>query len=409
MNFERQFRLRFLALFCFIGFLNIFLVSLLYFFEGKNSLISRASSQLSSICDLYQKNFSLILERSPHLISANQIFKMGHSGEVYLVNSNFQIQSASRFGNQWSTAVVKNEATRQSFQGKSGLAFVKDYRNVEVISAYRSVTFKDRPYALLCEIDMDEILEPLYETRKKVIALTTILILLTLLVGLISSNKLIQLLRRMKEKISHFNLKIIEAQELERLKIAHDVHDGIGQLITAIKWRLCSIEETGTELKEAELKQLIALCDKTQLEIKTISENETLSALKEFGVFAAFEELKNINHKLKGPVLSDSIPLDIKNFKFSRGFELNLYRILQELLQNAIRHSKANEIKITFSKRNEILELLYEDDGKGMSQDIFPPKSLSYRVNLFHGTLNQLTVKSGLTLLITFKLTDIKA
>lgn len=407
MNYERQFRFRLLFIFCFLGFANIFLVSQVYFHEGKNSLINRAFSQLNSVCELYQNQFFQIQHGAMLNKNINQLLKlptgMGHSGEVYLVDSNYRIQSASRFGPKWFGSVIKNQATEEAFQNKSGMAQVKDYRGVDVVSTYGPIQFNNKNYALLCEMDMNEVLAPLYETKKKVLLLSILLIVMTFLASLLFTSKMIQFLKKMKDHISHLNFKIIEAQETERIKIAHEVHDGIGQMVTAIKWRLCMLQENG----EHDLQDLVSLCDKTLSEIRTISQNETLSTLKEFGVFATFEEMKNINDRLKGPVILSHIPDEVIKIPFRKGFEMNLYRILQELLQNAIKHSEAESLHFTFSKTHGSLLIDYQDNGIGMSPELFPPKSLAYRVNLFGGTIKQLPVDQGLHLSIEFKLQEI--
>jgi methyl-accepting chemotaxis protein len=92
---------------------------------------------------------------------------MGVTGETYLVGKDFGMRSDSRFAKE-STILrqkVETDAVRAALQGQTGAMRVSDYRGVEVLSAYTAMTFHDVTYAVMAEIDYDEIHAPVIETR----------------------------------------------------------------------------------------------------------------------------------------------------------------------------------------------------------------------------------------------------
>lgn len=407
MDYERQFKFKFLVLFSFVGLINIIFISQIYYFESKEALIDRASSQLVAVRELYQSRFFKIDQFHDLKKDLNKILKMGMgtSGEIYLVDSDFHISTSSRFGSQWSKSIVKNEASLQALKNISGVSIVRDYRGVKVISAYGPIQIEGKTFALLCEMDMEEVLYPLQQTKKKIFIISALLTLLTLFLSLLFSKKLINFLRLMKNKIDRLHkeksLEIIEAQELERIKVARDVHDGIGQLVTSLKWQL--------SLRNNEQDNgMIGLCERILSEVRSISQNVIPSVLKDFGIVAALDELLNSLKQLERPRIKFHITDAVKDIDFKESYEINLYRIVQELIQNALKHSQAQEVKISLEIDKSNLKVIYQDNGIGMrDKSQFPPKSLDYRVKLFHGELIRPESEMGFQLILMFNLAEI--
>lgn len=151
--------------------------------------------------------------------------------------------------------------------------------------------------------------------------------------------------------------KTLAAQEEERKRIAKDLHDGIVQDIVAIKLNLNS---EGTVNKT----DLIGKLDKTAAEIRELSHQMMPYALKELGLIDAIEDLcnkllpaANINYEIE-------VVGDLKN-RFPEIIEITIYRVLQELLNNLIKHSGASQMNITFTLRNKFFTIIMEDNGKG--------------------------------------------
>jgi signal transduction histidine kinase/ligand-binding sensor domain-containing protein len=159
---------------------------------------------------------------------------------------------------------------------------------------------------------------------------------------------------------------ILEAQEQERKRIAADLHDGVGQLLSAVKLRLDYAKKKSSR-DTNELNEIItesrSLLDNIADEIRNISYNLVPSSLKKFGLVKAIDETlqkTNFGHDL----VIKFIPVT-QNDRFNENIELTLYRIFQELLLNATKHANAKEIDIQLIEHQNEIILMFEDDGTG--------------------------------------------
>lgn len=160
-----------------------------------------------------------------------------------------------------------------------------------------------------------------------------------------------------REELLHSN---IEQVETERHRIATDLHDELGGIFSTLKLKIKQLEQSSdSEKLLAESREII---DSGIVSVRRISHSMTPPALEMFGLADALTSLcqKNSSPQLKVDFecLSDFPRLEGK-------IELGLYRISQELLNNAMRHAEANKIMLhlTHSAREVCLE--YTDDGKG--------------------------------------------
>jgi signal transduction histidine kinase len=159
---------------------------------------------------------------------------------------------------------------------------------------------------------------------------------------------------------------IIEAEEKERMRIARDLHDGVGQTLSAAKLNLSGLENK-LQLKEQEsqmiLKNVIDLVDDSVKEVRAVSHSMMPNALIKSGLVAAVREFIN---KLSS-VENLKIDLEINglNERLEQSAENVLFRLLQELVSNIIKHAKANYISIQLIKHDTELTLIVEDNGVG--------------------------------------------
>jgi len=157
---------------------------------------------------------------------------------------------------------------------------------------------------------------------------------------------------------------ILEGQEEERKRISRDMHDGVGQLLSAMKFNLEGIQTVGTEAEKEKLDTSRDLLKKVIREVRRISFNLTPSALSEYGIVAVLHKFSREITKIAD--------LEV-TFENRTGFlsrmegrvENNLYRIVQEAVNNAIKYAQAKEVKIILSHNSQYLHLEISDDGKG--------------------------------------------
>ena len=186
---------------------------------------------------------------------------------------------------------------------------------------------------------------------------------------------------------------VFNAQEDERKRIAKDLHDGIGQQISAIKMFFQSltkgIVETKPELKEDILKVDKMITD-TGTDIRTISHQMMPKALTELGLVDAMEDLlENCFYKTK-------VKYNFENIGFEKrlpsNVEIALYRITQELLQNIIKHSGAKKVDVQLMKMKNHCILIIEDNGKGIPEnevsDGVGMLNINNRLSTINGNLN---------------------
>ncbi len=166
------------------------------------------------------------------------------------------------------------------------------------------------------------------------------------------------------------NLKIesmqgmLAGQESERQRIAQDLHDSVGGLLAAAKIHVEGLLSKKTPLVDIEgLSKLRNLLDETVSETRHIARNMQPSALLEFGLVTALRDLTGRVRGLGAPSIT------FQHFGDFAGIDqtiaLNCYRIVQELLQNSLKHAQANEILVQITQTDHQIALLVEDDGKG--------------------------------------------
>ncbi len=154
-------------------------------------------------------------------------------------------------------------------------------------------------------------------------------------------------------------LSLIEGQEKERGRIAKDLHDGLGQMLNAIKMNAHTIIASN----EAS-DNLFQMIDDSIQECVRISENLLPSKLKDFDLSTCLRSLcqqLNKNSSMEITYNDGDLKLNIDQSK-----KINLYRIVQEAINNAIKHSHAKHIFIQLAEQAGSIQLSIEDDGIGL-------------------------------------------
>ena len=154
-------------------------------------------------------------------------------------------------------------------------------------------------------------------------------------------------------------LALLEGEERERTRLARDVHDGIGQILTALRFNLARVAD------EEMRSELFDLLDDAIAEVRAIAYNLMPGVLLDFGLSAALEQLcANVANAATINIQREITPLP-KRLDAAR--EIAIYRIAQEVFTNALRYSGADVIALTFSIRadNSSVQLDIHDNGIG--------------------------------------------
>ena len=158
--------------------------------------------------------------------------------------------------------------------------------------------------------------------------------------------------------------QIVEAQEEERKRIAKDIHDGIGQMLTALKFNVESINYEAKDTFEEKLNKLKLLLSDLIKEVRAVTFNLTPPELRDYGIVPTIGKLVDQLSKLTGKNIYFENRTNF-NGRFDSLVETNLYRVVQEAVNNALKYADSNYILITLSHSSDKLSIVIDDDGKG--------------------------------------------
>lgn len=202
----------------------------------------------------------------------------------------------------------------------------------------------------------------------------------------------------------------IDAMEDERRRVSRDLHDEIGAALSMLRLQVGQIN-LSKEIHHEKTHNLIIgskqLIDSTIENVRRISNDMLPHGLDEFGLKYALEMLCD---KIEN---ASSLEINLNLDKLERlenRLELALYRILQELLNNTLKHAQASEVNINFKHDNRQLTIIYQDNGKGFDVETLTKrglglKNIESRVNMIQGNLMYLpTAQKGVEVIIDVRL-----
>ena len=189
------------------------------------------------------------------------------------------------------------------------------------------------------------------------------------IIGLMATGLDITELKQAEERLQSLSRSIFTAQEHERHRIARDLHDSVNQLLSSIRFRIQSVEKSILQIDQPEvLKQIRMvkdLLERSIQEIRRISNNLMPFELEDLGLEVA---LCNICNEVM-----DRTDLEIEiNFsgiykRMPQDVELVLYRIVQEALNNVVKHAEATRVIVRLTRLKDSLKLRIKDNGKGFN------------------------------------------
>lgn len=185
---------------------------------------------------------------------------------------------------------------------------------------------------------------------------------------------------------------MIDAEQKERIRIARDLHDSIGQMLSVVKMNVSNIHYHAAEEDKQHTASTLDIVDKTIQEVRHISHNLIPEELN-FGIFSAIEELCEKINAVNVTRVNAEIEERIKSLELTRQFELSIYRIVQEVTSNMLKHAEAKNIRIAMHEKDGDIFLRIADDGKGFDTSKIKNagglgwKNIMARVNLLNGKI----------------------
>lgn len=221
-----------------------------------------------------------------------------------------------------------------------------------------------------------------------------------------------------KKEQKYRTLALVQGQEKERIRIARELHDGLGQMLTVASANLDSINVNTIKSKDDKSKIEIVsqMVNEIIQESRRISYNLSPVGLYEFGLDAVLQQLiKRINSNyLDVKIIYTS---NLKNIRFSSDVEINVYRIIQEAIQNSLRHSQSTEIQLSLGYDENTLRLKVSDNGIGFNVKQFGNidkhfngiKNIEERAKIIDAKINFLSeTNRGFSLELILKVKNIK-
>jgi two-component system, NarL family, sensor kinase len=219
------------------------------------------------------------------------------------------------------------------------------------------------------------------------IVMLTIIVFTFIISSIIHQKKII----RLNEQLLKAEIDILEK---ERKRFAADLHDELGPLLSSVKLYLNAIDSTDAEERDI-LKKASNILDNSIKEIRQISQNLMPVALQDRGLHDAVHQL--VNHFIDTRSKNVRLECDMSGIKLDKNIEVTLFRIIQELLNNILKHSQATEIELKLWMAGNMLKIHLEDNGIGFNQDNVTGinamgsglglKNITSRVNLLSGKL----------------------
>ena len=198
---------------------------------------------------------------------------------------------------------------------------------------------------------------------------------------------------------------IIEGQEIERTRIARELHDGVVQQIGSVILKSRNLFSKNNLIDEKESQDVLKSLENSNQDLRNISHQMMPRALKELGIISALNDL------LEGSLKYVNIEYSLEHFnlkeRLPKKIEITIYRITQELINNIIKHSKANQVSVQLFNTNNSVILIVEDDGVGFSSQKNKKGigllNISSRLDLVNGDVDfEPSPKSGT--LVTIKI-----
>ena len=382
--------------------------------ESNNSLPSIfISAQVAGTADMVVVLEISVSEINRIMLENKPRNGLGESGECYLVGKDHLMRSQSRFQD---LSILKTKVTTpgvvNALEHQTGTAIFDDYRGINVLSSYGPVDIAGLRWVILAEIDTSEAMAPVYNLLKNVlligISIALLIFVFTYILSrkitapLVSLNKaandigsggldihlpvssndeigeLTQTFNRMALQLKEQQLALteerkkrlvsmIDGQEQERQRLSRDLHDGLGQSFIAIKLQLENFCQTLDPGRNAKMEKIKVYFNQIIEEIRRLSNDLSPSGLEEFGLVTA---LRNLCRTFGEQSHVDIRFLSLGNvLDPGRQKRIYLYRICQEALNNAVKHSGSEKIEVRLSFEDSTIRLCIQDFGVG-----FDPK-----------------------------------
>lgn len=348
----------------------------------------------------------IMLDNNPHN-------GLGKSGETYLAGKDRFLRSSSRFiPNSIFHTFIDSATARLAFSGRVGYWLSNDYRGIEVLGSFSQLSPPCPQWAVIAEIDLHEAMVPVFTIRNNFIFMSVFIALIvffaTWLISIRITRPLIKLQKAAQELgngrfgtqveiVTHDELgelaqsfnrmsaqlkekevllqqerirrmrAAFDGQDTERQRLSRELHDGLGQSLIAQKLRLESIKLPSTPNTNVLLDELKQCSDKLVDDVRRISNDLMPAQLTQFGIIPALRQHCAEVSGFSGIEVSFDPTGNFDTMR--RKTKTYLFRIIQEALNNIVKHAGSNAAVVEIVKTREYFFLSISDNGKGFNAE----------------------------------------
>lgn len=300
------------------------------------------------------------LDLSVPSISKQEYFK--NYAEVYKQMGNF----TKAFAFQDSSAAIKE------------LLYQAD--NIKQIEFRQARYNYEKRQNEIIQLETDKKIQQLSLRNKNTInILLTVAIITLLLISLLVYRNYKQKQKIQQQRISELETEkqlqaaeaVLKGEEQERTRLAKDLHDGLGGMLSGIKYSFTTMKGNlvMTPENHQAFERSMDMLDSSIREMRRVAHNMMPEALVRFGLDTALNDFCNdINQS--GALKINYQSIGLEDVIIDQTVSITLYRIVQELINNTMKHSGAASAIVQLTKSNEQLSITVEDDGKGFDTNI---------------------------------------
>lgn len=323
------------------------------------------ASVLGNLAHIYAKT-GRQAQAITSLLESNQLAEKAGRKD-YLINNNQLLSEIYTSRRDFENALKHHNAFAALKDSVDSEAYSKQLSELQI---QYETTKKEQQ---LTALNQENTIQKLSISRRNtIISIIAVLFALTTVVAYLvySRYKLKQETRHQQEILKQQKLAtkaVLQAEENERKRIAGDLHDGIGQLFSAVKMNLSGLE-TQVGLAAPEAKQnfhkTLALVDESCREVRNISHQMAAQVLLNEGLVAAIQDFVS-------KIDARQLEINVEAAGFDERLDLNaetvLYRVIQEAVNNVIKHAQATHLDIQLTRDADGLSVMIEDNGQGFA------------------------------------------
>ena len=350
-----------------------------YFELAKNdSLISMLKKSL------IPNTKSVLLQNAEALLKKSLVLSIKNKNNAYIISFSNMLQDLQNYLGDYKNA----------------------YENLSLSTRVKDSLFSQKNKNAIAKLESEKEVFELKTANEKKSTLNKILIGLSiglLLISFLGYRNFRNKRKLQNQKISELEKdkqlfaidSMLKGQEEERSRIAKDLHDGLGGLLSGTKLSFTNMKENLllTPENAIQFEKSLSMLDTTIADLRKVAHNLMPEALVKFGLNDA------LNDFCSSIQLASNIKVDYQKIGLERKIgntaETFIYRIIQELVNNAVKHADAKEILVQVAFTNNKIIVTVEDNGKGYDKNLASTgdglDNIAYRVKYLSGTMDTVT------------------